>query len=56
MEKILIVTLVLVWSSMGVSILLSTIQSMIYDFKREKRELKSCLLYTSDAADDRHLV
>ncbi len=40
MEKILIVTLVLVWSSMGVSILLSTIQSMIYDFKREKRELK----------------
>ncbi len=40
MEKILIATLALVWSSMGVSILLSTIQGMIYDFRREKRELE----------------
>ena len=40
MDKLLIVTLAVVWSGIGVSILLSTIQSMIYDFRHEKRELE----------------
>lgn len=40
MKMILLIALVVMWSSMGVSLLISTIQGMIYDFRREKRELE----------------
>ncbi len=40
MKMILFIALVVTWSSMGVSLLISTIQGMIYDFRREKRELE----------------
>ena len=40
MKMILFIALVVTWLSMGVSLLISTIQGMIYDFRREKRELE----------------
>lgn len=37
---ILFIALVVTFSSIGVSLLISTIQGMIYDFRREKREIE----------------
>ncbi|MBE5874821.1 MAG: hypothetical protein E7287_10530 [Lachnospiraceae bacterium] len=37
-ELILAIALLILWGGLGLSLLLSTIQSMIYDKKREKRD------------------
>lgn len=37
-ELILEIALLILWGGLGLSLLLSTIQSMIYDKKREKRD------------------
>ena len=39
-ELILAIALLILWGGLGLSLLLSTIQSMIYDKKREKRDQK----------------
>ena len=36
MELILAIALLIIWGSLGISLLLSTIQGIIYDKKREK--------------------
>lgn len=40
MELILAIALLIIWGSVGISLLLSTIQGIIYDKKREKRDLE----------------
>lgn len=40
MELILAIALLIIWGSVGISLLLSTIQGIIYDKKREKRNLE----------------
>jgi hypothetical protein len=40
MELILAIALLVIWGSLGISLLLSTIQSIINDKKREKREIE----------------
>lgn len=40
MELILAIALLIIWGSVGISLLLSTIQGLIYDKKREKRDLE----------------
>lgn len=40
MELILVIALLVIWGSLGISLLLSTIQGLIYEKKREKRELE----------------
>lgn len=37
-ELILAIALLILWGGLGLSLLLSTIQGMIYDKKREKRD------------------
>lgn len=39
-ETILVVTIVVIWACFGISVLISTIQTFIYDKRREKRELE----------------
>lgn len=39
-ELFVLIALLIIWGSLGASLLLSTIQSMIYDRKREKRDLE----------------
>ena len=40
MELILAIALLIIWGSVGISLLLSTIQGLIYYKKREKRDLE----------------
>lgn len=40
MELILAIALLIIWGSIGISLLLSTIQGIIYDKKREKCDLE----------------
>lgn len=40
MELILAIALLIIWESIGISLLLSTIQGIIYEKKREKRDLE----------------
>ena len=40
MELILVIALLVLWGSLGISLLLSTIQGIIYEKKRENRELE----------------
>lgn len=40
MELILVIALLVIWGCLGISLLLSTIQGIIYEKKREKRELE----------------
>lgn len=39
-DLILVIALLVIWGSLGISLLLSTIQGIIYEKKREKRELE----------------
>ena len=39
-ETILVVTIVVIWACFGISVLISTIQTFIYDKRREKLELE----------------
>ena len=40
MELILAIALLIIWGSTGISLLLSTIQGITYEKKREKRDLE----------------
>lgn len=40
MELILVIAFLVIWGSLGISMLLSTIQGILYEKKREKRELE----------------
>ena len=54
MELILAIALLIIWGSVGISLLLSTIQGLIYDKKREKRDLEYHVQFT--ASSGRHSV